>query len=151
MPIPASTRTTEPASIPAEILKEIESFEEEAAKVLNAEVSSDVFRPFRLQHGIYGQRQPGVQMVRIKIPFGGLDAKQVRAIAEIVEDFDDRVAQRQQILHRKKLAEHLGEPWSRAEAATGGDAEADFAVGSRHGEEPQIVYRRHGAVMSAAG
>ena len=73
------------------------------------------------------------------------------AIAEIVEDFDDRVAQRQQILHRKKLAEHLGEPWSRAEAATGGDAEADFAVGSRHGEEPQIVYRRHGAVLSAAG
>ena len=83
MPIPTSTQTAEPASIPAEILKEIESFEEEAAKVLNAEVSSDVFRPFRLQHGIYGQRQPGVQMVRIKIPFGGLDAKQVRAIADV--------------------------------------------------------------------
>src|SRR5439155_9910646 len=72
-------------------------------------------------------------------------------IAEIVEDLDDRVAQRQQILHRKKLAEHLGEPWRRAEAATGGHAEADLAIGSRHGEEPQIVYRRHGAVMSAAG
>src|SRR5437879_2776171 len=87
MPIPASTQTTEAASIPAEILKEIESFEEEAAKVLNAEVSSDVFRPFRLQHGIYGQRQPGVQMVRIKIPFGGLDAKQVRAIADVAESY----------------------------------------------------------------
>ena len=87
MPIPANTRTTEPASIPAEILKEIESFEEEAAKVLKAEVSSDVFRPFRLQHGIYGQRQPGVQMVRIKIPFGGLDAKQVRAIADVAESY----------------------------------------------------------------
>ncbi|TLY20773.1 MAG: nitrite/sulfite reductase, partial [Nitrospirae bacterium] len=87
MPIPTSTQTAEPASIPAEILKEIESFEEEAAKVLNAEVSSDVFRPFRLQHGIYGQRQPGVQMVRIKIPFGGLDAKQVRAIADVAESY----------------------------------------------------------------
>ena len=49
MPIPTSTQTTEPAFIPSEILKEIESFEEEAAKVQNAEVSSDVFRPFRLQ------------------------------------------------------------------------------------------------------
>src|SRR5438034_8088065 len=87
MPIPTSTPTSEPASIPSEILKEIESFEEEAAKVLNAEVSSDVFRPFRLQHGIYGQRQPGVQMVRIKIPFGGLDAKQVRAIADVAESY----------------------------------------------------------------
>ncbi|MEP6600821.1 MAG: nitrite/sulfite reductase, partial [Nitrospirota bacterium] len=87
MPIPASTRTTEPAFIAAEILKEIESFEEEAAKVLNAEVSSDVFRPFRLQHGIYGQRQPGVQMIRIKIPFGGLDAKQMRAIADVAESY----------------------------------------------------------------
>src|SRR5207245_8697124 len=87
MPIPANTRTSEPASIPAEILKEIESFEEEAAKVLNAEVSSDVFRPFRLQHGIYGQRQPGVQMVRIKIPFGGLVAKQGRAIDEVAESY----------------------------------------------------------------
>src|SRR5436853_5180447 len=87
MPISTSTPTTEAVSIPAEILKEIESFEEEAAKVLNAEVSSDVFRPFRLQHGIYGQRQPGVQMVRIKIPFGGLDSKQVRAIADVAESY----------------------------------------------------------------
>src|SRR5205823_5691806 len=72
-------------------------------------------------------------------------------IAEIVKDLDDRVAQREQILHRKKFAKHLGEPWRRAEATTGGDAEADLAIGSRHGEEPQIMDRRHGAVMSAAG
>src|SRR5256886_13725153 len=87
MPIPTSTPTTEPASIPSEALREIESFEEEAAKVLNAEVSSDVFRPFRLQHGIYGQRQPGVQMVRIKIPFGGLNSTQLRTIADIAEQY----------------------------------------------------------------
>ena len=62
MPIPASTRTTEPAFIAAEILKEIESFEEEAAKVLNAEVSSDVFRPFRLQHG--GHVRDGLRLAR---------------------------------------------------------------------------------------
>jgi sulfite reductase (ferredoxin) len=84
MPSP-TTIPTGTVSVPAEILKEIESFEEEAAKVLNAELSSDTFRPFRLQHGIYGQRQPGVQMVRIKIPFGGLNATQLRVIAEVAE------------------------------------------------------------------
>src|SRR5438445_11694976 len=87
MPIPANTRTSEPASIPAEALREIESFEEEAAKVLNAEVSSDVFRPFRLQNGIYVHRRPGVQMVRIKTPFEGLNPKQLPAIADAAESY----------------------------------------------------------------
>src|SRR2546426_6146307 len=73
-----STRTGETTSIPPDILREIESFEEEAAKVLRGELAQDLFRPFRLQHGIYGQRQPGVQMVRIKIPFGGLNSTQCR-------------------------------------------------------------------------
>src|SRR5438093_10447869 len=82
-----ATRTGQTISIPPEILREIESFEEEAAKVLSGELSQDLFRPFRLQHGIYGQRQPGVQMVRIKIPFGGLSATQLRTIAELAERY----------------------------------------------------------------
>jgi sulfite reductase (ferredoxin) len=45
---------------------------------LRGDLSTDIFKPFRLQYGIYGQRQPGVQMFRIKIPFGGLTANQVR-------------------------------------------------------------------------
>src|SRR5947208_7715386 len=111
MPIPASTRTTEPASIPSEILKEIESFEEEAAKVLNAEVSSDLFRPFRLQHGIYGQRQPGVQMVRIKIPFGALTSMQLRVIAQMADRYATgvgHVTTRQAIQLPFAALEHVG-------------------------------------------
>lgn len=84
---PHETQTAEKTPVPSEILGEIESFEEEAAKLLRGEISLDVFRPFRLQHGIYGQRQPGVQMVRIKIPFGGLNATQVRAIADLAERY----------------------------------------------------------------
>src|SRR5437660_12284786 len=82
-----ATRTGETISIPPDILREIESFEEEAAKVLRGELSQDLFKPFRLQHGIYGQRQPGVQMVRIKIPFGGLTANQSRRIAELADTY----------------------------------------------------------------
>ena len=53
----------------------------------SGDVSSDLFRPFRLQYGIYGQRQAGVQMVRIKIPFGGLTANQLRRVAELAEQY----------------------------------------------------------------
>ena len=74
---------TEP--IPAAIAEEIETFEAEAMRVLAGDVTSDLFRPFRLQHGIYGQRQPGVQMVRIKIPFGGLSSNQLRRVAELAD------------------------------------------------------------------
>jgi sulfite reductase (ferredoxin) len=73
--------------IPQRILEEIEVFEGEAQKVLAGTLSADLFKPFRLQHGIYGQRQPGVHMVRIKIPFGGLTANQLRRIAELAETY----------------------------------------------------------------
>ena len=73
------------APIPSQILEEIETFEAEAQRLLSGELSGDIFKPFRLQHGVYGQRQSGVQMVRIKIPFGGLTANQLRRIAELAE------------------------------------------------------------------
>ena len=76
---------TEPIS-PA-IVEEIETFEAEARRLVSGDVSSDLFRPFRLQYGIYGQRQAGVQMIRIKIPFGGLTANQLRRVAELTERY----------------------------------------------------------------
>jgi len=71
--------------IPPAIADEIETFEQEAKRLLSGEIVADLFKPFRLQYGIYGQRQPGVQMVRIKIPFGGLTANQLRRVAELAE------------------------------------------------------------------
>lgn len=76
---------TEPIS-PA-IAEEIETFEAEALRLASGDVSSDLFRPFRLQYGIYGQRQAGVQMVRIKIPFGGMTGNQLRRVAELTERY----------------------------------------------------------------
>ena len=73
--------------IPSAILEEIETFEAEAMRTLAGEVSTDLFKPFRLQYGIYGQRQPGVQMVRIKIPFGGITANQLRRVAELADRY----------------------------------------------------------------
>ena len=73
--------------IPQEILEEIETFEDEVTRLQTGDTPADVFKPFRLQYGIYGQRQPDVQMVRIKIPFGGLTANQLRQVADIADTF----------------------------------------------------------------
>ena len=87
----SSRTTTRPdvhtIPIPQEILEEIETFEDEVKRLQSEETPVEVFKPFRLQHGIYGQRQPDVQMVRIKIPFGGLTANQLRRIAELADTY----------------------------------------------------------------
>ncbi len=73
--------------IPSAIAEEIETFEAEAMRTLAGDLSTDIFKPFRLQYGIYGQRQPGVQMVRVKIPFGGITANQLRRVAELADRY----------------------------------------------------------------
>lgn len=75
------------APITPALLEEIETFEAEALRTMAGEVSNDLFKPFRLQYGIYGQRQPGVQMVRVKIPFGGISANQLRRVAELADRY----------------------------------------------------------------
>lgn len=82
-----TTHEVETIPIPSAILEEIETFEGEVQRLAAGDVSNDIFKPFRLQYGIYGQRQPGVQMVRIKIPFGGLSANQLRRIAAIADQY----------------------------------------------------------------
>ncbi|MHB1922315.1 MAG: HEPN domain-containing protein [Chitinophagaceae bacterium] len=47
----------------------------------------DKFKSLRLARGIYGQRQPGVQMVRIKLPYGKLTTRQLLKIADISDEY----------------------------------------------------------------
>ncbi len=90
---PATTRAPiQTIPIPQEIIEEIETFEDEVARLQSGDTPIDVFKPFRLQYGIYGQRQPDVQMIRIKIPFGGMTANQLRQVAEIADTYATGVA-----------------------------------------------------------
>ena len=87
---------------------EIDNFEREALAWSAGGGLGDDFRPFRLQHGTYGQRQAGVQMMRIKVPHGTLTPEQLHAIAECAETYSLRklghVTTRQAIqLHFVKL------------------------------------------------
>ena len=92
--------------IPPAILEEIETFEQEAKRMLSGEIVGDLFKPFRLQYGIYGQRQAGVQMVRIKIPFGGITANQLRRIAELSERYTTGVGH---VTTRQDIQLHFAE------------------------------------------
>ena len=56
---------------------EITTIAERIEQLRRGEITDEQFRPFRLKHGIYGQRQPGVQMVRVKVPSGVLNAAQL--------------------------------------------------------------------------
>lgn len=50
-------------------------------------LDSEKFRSLRLVRGIYGQRQPGVQMIRIKLPFGRVSTLQLRRIADLSDEY----------------------------------------------------------------
>jgi sulfite reductase beta subunit-like hemoprotein len=72
---------------PEVIENEIRAFEEKVQMVLRGEMTDDQLRPHRLKHGTYGQRQPGMQMQRIKIPSGVLDAHQLRVLGGISDRY----------------------------------------------------------------
>src|SRR5262245_30059861 len=61
-----STRVLDPL-----IAEELDIYERTVGEYLDGRIDEDVFRVFRLNHGVYGQRQGGHnQMLRIKIPYG---------------------------------------------------------------------------------
>ncbi|HVB02412.1 MAG TPA: nitrite/sulfite reductase [Chitinophagaceae bacterium] len=50
-------------------------------------IVEDKFKSLRLARGIYGQRQPGVQMVRIKLPYGKMTSRQLVRIADLSDEY----------------------------------------------------------------
>jgi sulfite reductase (ferredoxin) len=56
-------------------------------KYERGELTAEQFRAFRLLRGVYGQRQEGTQMIRVKIPFGRLDSRGLDALADVGETY----------------------------------------------------------------
>jgi sulfite reductase (ferredoxin) len=65
--------------------REFDDFDTEAAKFMRGDIPEDKFIGFRLKQGVYGQRQPDVQMIRTKLPLGGITPGQMEAFAEAIE------------------------------------------------------------------
>ena len=74
--------------IDAAQLADAAKFEAVLARYLAGEIEEDAFRIFRLNNGIYGQRQGGHnQMVRVKIPWGGLLPDQLELMADLADTY----------------------------------------------------------------
>jgi sulfite reductase beta subunit-like hemoprotein len=65
---------------------DIAKFREQLARYRSGDLAEDQFRVFRLNNGIYGQRQGGTnQMVRVKLPYGSMTPEQLEMMAFIAE------------------------------------------------------------------
>src|SRR5919201_3116918 len=67
--------------------REFDDFDTEAARFMRGEQPEDEFIKFRLKQGVYGQRQPERQMVRVKLPLGGVNPEQLEAFADVIERY----------------------------------------------------------------
>ena len=89
MPATAETivYTDDPSKVLPILERELNDFTTEATRYLAGEWIENQFIGFRLKQGVYGQRQPGVQMIRCKLPFGGVTPEQMEAFGEVAERF----------------------------------------------------------------
>jgi sulfite reductase (ferredoxin) len=67
--------------------REFDDFETESTRFLGGGIEETDFIKFRLKQGVYGQRQPDVQMIRVKLPFGGVTPDQLDAFASVIEKY----------------------------------------------------------------
>jgi sulfite reductase beta subunit-like hemoprotein len=65
--------------------REFDDFDNEAERYLSGATEETEFIKFRLKQGVYGQRQPDVQMVRVKLPWGGVSPEQLETFADGIE------------------------------------------------------------------
>lgn len=69
------------------IVQDIIDLERKIYLYQNGKIDNEKFRSLRLARGIYGQRQAGVQMIRIKLPLGRVSTKQLRTIADVSDEY----------------------------------------------------------------
>ncbi len=67
--------------------REFDDFDTESTRYLQGDLDGETFTKFRLKQGVYGQRQPDVQMVRVKLPLGGISPEQFEAFADGIEKY----------------------------------------------------------------
>ncbi|MEX0313881.1 MAG: HEPN domain-containing protein [Allomuricauda sp.] len=67
--------------------KDIIELERKIRQFKGGELDEEKFRSLRLARGVYGQRQQGVQMVRIKLPYGKVTSKQLFRICDVSDEY----------------------------------------------------------------
>lgn len=67
--------------------RDILELERKIALFHEGKIDEEKFRSLRLARGVYGQRQQGVQMIRIKLPYGRVNSAQLRRICKVSEEY----------------------------------------------------------------
>src|SRR6476619_8185497 len=67
--------------------RDIIELERKIREFKEGRIAEEKFRSLRLARGVYGQRQQGVQMVRIKLPYGKMTLAQWKRIAEVSDEY----------------------------------------------------------------
>lgn len=67
--------------------KDIIELADKIQQFYEGKIDEEKFRSLRLARGVYGQRQFGVQMIRIKLPYGKVSSDQLLRICEVSEEY----------------------------------------------------------------
>ena len=81
-------------------------------------IDEERFRSLRLARGVYGQRQQGVQMIRIKLPYGKVTGNQLLRIADVADEFSTgklHITTRQDIQIHYVSLDRTPELWAQLE------------------------------------
>ena len=69
------------------VQKDIIDLERKIRLFKEGKIDDERFRSLRLARGVYGQRQEGVQMIRIKLPFGKVSSEQLVCITKVSDEY----------------------------------------------------------------
>ncbi|NJB36128.1 HEPN domain-containing protein [Croceivirga sp. JEA036] len=98
--------------------KDIIELEKKIRQFKEGKVDEERFRSLRLARGVYGQRQPGVQMIRIKLPYGKVTTNQLLRICDVSDEFSTgrlHITTRQDIQIHYVDLERTPELWAQLE------------------------------------
>lgn len=97
------------------VQKEIIDLEKKIFSFRNGQIDDERFRSLRLARGIYGQRQEGVQMIRIKLPYGKVTSEQLKRITDVSDKYSTgrlHITTRQDIQIHYVSLDRTPELWS---------------------------------------
>ena len=64
----------------------VSQFSDQVERRMSGEISEDAFKPLRLMNGVYLQLH--AYMLRVAVPYGTLDSRQMRKLAHIARTYD---------------------------------------------------------------
>ena len=98
--------------------KDIIDLDKKIREFRDGKINDEKFRSLRLARGVYGQRQQGVQMIRIKLPFGKISTKQLGRISDISDEYSNgnlHLTTRQDIQIHHVSLDRTPELWAKLE------------------------------------